>query len=75
MVAAVKAGHGVGFVPDTFLAIENDLVQCFPVPGCKYSFYLAMPEGMKDQPRVRVFCDFLIAQTNARRLTIPRSKS
>ena len=75
MVAAVKAGHGVGFVPDTFLAVENDLVQCVPVPGCKYSFYLAMPEGMKDQPRVRVFCDFLIAQTNARRLTIPPSKS
>jgi hypothetical protein len=34
-----------------------------------------MPEGMKDQPRVRVFCDFLIAETNARQLKIPTSKS
>ena len=67
MVAAVKAGHGVGFVPNTFLMVETGLVECFEVPGSKFSFYLAMPEAMKDQPRVRAFCDFLIAQTNASR--------
>ncbi len=65
MVAAVKAGHGVGFVPNTFLAVETDLVECFPLPGCSFSFYLAMPEAMKDQPRVRALCDFLVVQANA----------
>jgi DNA-binding transcriptional LysR family regulator len=69
MIAAVKAGHGVGFVPNTVLTVETDLVECFPLPGCKYSFYIVMPEAMRDQPRVRVFCDFLIERANdARRL-------
>lgn len=65
MIAAVKAGHGVGFVPDTFLTVETDLVECFAPPGCQFSFYLAMPEALKDQPRVRAFCDFVISQANA----------
>ena len=64
MIAAVKAGHGVGFLPDTVLMVETDVVECFPLPGSKYSFYIVMPEAMKDQPRVRVFCDFLIARAN-----------
>lgn len=66
MIAAVKAGHGVGFLPNTVLMVETDLVECFPLPGCKYSFYIVMPEAMKDLPRVRVFCDFLIAKAHAR---------
>lgn len=65
MIAAVKAGHGVGFLPNTVLLVESDLVECFPLPDGKYSFYITMPEAMKDQLRVRVFCDFLIAQANA----------
>jgi hypothetical protein len=33
-----------------------------------------MPEAMRDQPRVRVFCDFLVAQANAsRHLLEPKS--
>jgi DNA-binding transcriptional LysR family regulator len=62
MIAAIKAGHGVGFLPNTVLSVETDLVECFEVPQSKYSFYIAMPETLKDQPRVRVFCDFLVAQ-------------
>ena len=73
MVAAVKAGHGVGFLPDTVLIVETDLVECFPLPGCKYSFYMVMPEAMKDQPRVRVFCDFLVAQANSSKAPGPRA--
>ena len=65
MIAAVKAGHGVGFLPNTVLMVETDLVECFPLPGCKYSFYIVMPEAMKDLPRVRVFCDFLVAKARA----------
>ena len=64
MVAAVKAGHGVGFLPSTVLLVEPDLVECFRLPDSKYSFYITMPEAMQDQPRVRVFCDFLIAQAS-----------
>ena len=67
MIAAVKAGHGVGFLPNTVLMVEPDIVECFIVPGCRYSFFIAMPETMRDQPRVRVFCDFLVAQANASR--------
>ena len=74
MIAAVKAGHGIGFLPNTVLVVETDLVECFPLPGCRYSFYIAMPEAMKDQPRVRVFCDFVVAQAHAsRHLFEPRS--
>jgi DNA-binding transcriptional LysR family regulator len=65
MIAAVKAGHGVGFLPNTVLMVETDIVDCFIIPGCRYSFFIAMPEAMRDQPRVRVFCDFLVAQANA----------
>jgi DNA-binding transcriptional LysR family regulator len=65
MIAAVKAGHGVGFIPNTVLMVEADLVECFQVPGAKYSFYITMPEALKDQPRVRLFSDFLIAQAQA----------
>jgi DNA-binding transcriptional LysR family regulator len=65
MIAAIKAGHGVGFLPNTVLSVETDLVECFEVPQSKYSFYIAMPETLKDQPRVRVFCDFLGAQAQA----------
>ena len=72
MVAAVKAGHGVGFLPDTVLMVEPDVLECFLLPGCKYSFYLTMPEGLRDQPRVRAFCDFLVAQASASRHLLER---
>ena len=45
MVAAVKAGHGVGFLPNTVLVVETDLVECVVVPERRYSFYIAMPEA------------------------------
>lgn len=67
MVAAVRAGHGLGFVPNTFLLAEPELVECFPVPDCKFSFYLVMPERLKDQLRVRALCDFLLAQVRESR--------
>jgi len=75
MIAAVKAGHGVGFLPNTVLAAETDIVECFELPGCKYSFYIVMPEGLKDQPRVRVFCDFLVAQAHASRHLMERTRN
>jgi DNA-binding transcriptional LysR family regulator len=67
MIAAVKAGHGVGFLPNTVLMVEPDLVECFPLPNCRFSFYLTLPEALKDQPRVRAVCDFLVAQAHAAR--------
>jgi DNA-binding transcriptional LysR family regulator len=73
MVAAVKAGHGIGFLPNTVLATESDLVVCFPVPGCKYSFFITLPEGLRDHPRIRVFCDFLVAQANASKHLLERT--
>jgi DNA-binding transcriptional LysR family regulator len=73
MVAAVKAGHGVGFLPNTVLSAESDLVVCFPVPGCKYSFFITMPEALRDQPRVRVFCEYLVAQANTSKHLLERT--
>lgn len=67
MIAAVKAGHGVGFLPNTVLIVETELIECFPVPGSRYSFFLALPEVLKDQPRVRAVCDFLVAKAHETR--------
>jgi len=67
MMAAVKAGHGIGPLPRTVIMADADVVECFELLGVKYSFYLVMPETLKDQPRVRALSDFLVAQAHASR--------
>lgn len=61
VVAAIKAGHGVGPLPNS-IGIPPDLVKCFPMPDFKIGIYLMTRESLKDVPRVRAFNKFLVAR-------------
>ena len=59
MVAAIKAGLGVGALP-CFQTINETLVECFRMPDFGYSFYLVTNAALKNTPRIRAFNDFIV---------------
>jgi DNA-binding transcriptional LysR family regulator len=67
VLAAIKAGHGVGALPCSQGVHEPALVECMPMPDFGYSYYLVANAAVKDVPRVRAFLDFIIARAAAMR--------
>jgi DNA-binding transcriptional LysR family regulator len=62
MVAAIKAGHGVGPLPCSQALHQPSLVECFAMPDFGYSFFLVTNAALKDAPRIRAFNDFIVAR-------------
>jgi DNA-binding transcriptional LysR family regulator len=66
MLAAIKAGHGVGLLPKiTVYGAETDLIECFAVPEFDSGFYLATRADLKDVPRIRAFSEFIVERIGA----------
>jgi DNA-binding transcriptional LysR family regulator len=66
MLAAIKAGHGVGLLPKIAVyGAERDLIECFAVPEFDSGFYLATRSDLKDVPRIRSFSEFIVARMPA----------
>ena len=66
IVAAIKAGHGVGPLPKIAVyGAESDLIECFALPDLDSGFYLATRVDMKDVPRIKAFSEFLVARVAA----------
>lgn len=60
---AVQAGAGIAMLPDYVIGKEAGLVQLLPeteVPS--FDTYFAYPEAMKNQAKLHVFRDFIIAK-------------
>ena len=66
MLAAIKAGHGVGILPKiTVYGDETELIECFAGPDWDSGFYLATRADMKDVPRIKAFGEFIVARMAA----------
>jgi DNA-binding transcriptional LysR family regulator len=63
VLLAIRAGVGIGVVPD-YAALENpDLVRILPdLKGPKIDVYFVYPEELRNSKRVAVFRDFLLAR-------------
>lgn len=60
---AVQSGAGIAILPDYLVGKDAGLIQLMPeteVPS--FDTYFAYPEGMKDQAKLHVFRDFVIAK-------------
>jgi len=60
---AVQAGAGIAMLPDYVIQKDSGLVQLLPeteVPS--FDTYFAYPEAMKNQAKLHVFRDFIIAK-------------
>lgn len=62
LLAAIKAGHGVGPLPCSAGDFEAGLVRCLMLPLIDHNYYLITAARVKDLPRIRAFNDFLVAQ-------------
>jgi DNA-binding transcriptional LysR family regulator len=58
VVAAIKAGHGIGALPSS-IGVPPELVKCFPMLDFKYGIYLITRESVKDVPRVKALNKFI----------------
>jgi DNA-binding transcriptional LysR family regulator len=67
LLAAVRAGHGVGPLPTSLASRDADLVQCLDMPDFGYGYYLVVNAALKDAPRVRAFLDFIAARASVLR--------
>jgi DNA-binding transcriptional LysR family regulator len=67
LLAAVRAGHGVGPLPTSLASRHADLVQCLSMPDFGYGYYLIANAALKDAPRVRAFLDFIAARASVLR--------
>jgi len=66
MLAAIKAGHGVGPLPKIVVyGAESELIECFSLPQLDSAFYLATRADMKDVPRIKAFSEFVVARMAA----------
>jgi len=62
-LAAIRAGHGVGPLPQIALWIGNsDLIECFALPQFDSGYYLATRADMKEVPRIKAFSEFIVAR-------------
>jgi len=64
-LAMVRAGVGVGFVPDRIAAKESALVSLLPDVAFATEMWLAMPEDLRGVARVRVVYDILAQALSA----------
>jgi DNA-binding transcriptional LysR family regulator len=61
VLAAIKAGHGVGALPNS-IGVPPNLVKCLPIPDSRFGIYLITAESLKDVPRVKTFNKFIVAR-------------
>ena len=67
MLAIVRAGVGIGSLPDWLGGELDGLVQLMPaVPRPKVASYFVYPEELRNSKRVAVFRDFLLARLQER---------
>ena len=60
---AVKAGIGIGGLPEYFLQEARDLVQVLPdLEGPPIDAYFVYPEELRNSARVAVFRDYLVRE-------------
>jgi DNA-binding transcriptional LysR family regulator len=59
-LVAIRAGHGVGALPRDVGNSQKDLIECFPMPDFGFAWYILMPEGLRDVPRVKAFNKFIV---------------
>jgi DNA-binding transcriptional LysR family regulator len=63
LVAAVKSGAGLAPLPAILGEVEDDLERVLdPVTELDSRIYLVMHRDLRDVPRVRAFCDFIVAE-------------
>jgi DNA-binding transcriptional LysR family regulator len=63
MLLAIRAGIGIGALPDFLLAENQDLVQLLAeLKAPKVDVFFVYPEELKNSKRVAVFRDFLLAR-------------
>ena len=63
VLAAVKSGAGLAPLPMLLVSPEDDLEPVLgPVPELGSKIYLVMHSDLRRTPRVRVFCDFVVAE-------------
>ncbi len=61
IMKAVKAGAGLGALPDFMTQESSDLVQVLPeVEGPQFDAYFAYAEEMRSSKRISIFRDFLL---------------
>lgn len=64
LVAAVKSGAGLSPLPMLVGEPESDLVRVLgPIPELDSKIFLVMHPDIRRIPRVRAFCDFMVAET------------
>jgi DNA-binding transcriptional LysR family regulator len=63
MLLGIRAGIGIGALPDFVLAENQDLVQVLPeLKAPKVEVFFVYPEELRNSKRVAVFRDFLLAR-------------
>ena len=63
MKYAIRAGLGIGMIPDYLTEQESDLVGVLnEIEPPKLSLYFVYPEELKNSKKVQVFRDFLVAK-------------
>jgi DNA-binding transcriptional LysR family regulator len=63
VLGAVKSGAGLAPLPILLGGSENDLLPVLaPVPELSTKVYLVMHADLRSTPRVRAFCDFVVAE-------------
>lgn len=67
MLAAVRAGHGVGALPCSQAVHEPTLTECFAMPDFGYGYFLVANAAVKDLPRVRALLDFITLRASGMR--------
>lgn len=66
MKYAIRAGLGIGMIPDYLTEQESDLVGVLKeIEPPKLSLYFVYPEELKNSKKVQVMRDFLVAKTRA----------
>jgi DNA-binding transcriptional LysR family regulator len=67
MLAAIRAGIGVGAVPDYLVPDPGPLVAVLPaIPKPHVDMYFVYPEELRNSKRVSVFRDFLVKSISER---------
>jgi DNA-binding transcriptional LysR family regulator len=65
MLAAIKAGHGIGALPSSVGLQHPDLIECFAIPSSRYGYYLVWREFLKDVSCVKALNGFIMARAPA----------
>lgn len=63
VVAAVRAGLGIGPLPQLIGDHYEDLHRCLgAIPGSRYDFFMLVRESMRNARRIRAFMDFFATE-------------